>query len=72
MNYIVKLYPIIQKNNPIKVKEGNYKKHTPIDRFKKKYKRSVGTKYVLHTKDLEVNDNVIYYGNVFIKCIKKY
>lgn len=58
MNYIVKLYPIIQKNNPIKVKAGNYKKHTSI--VKKKYKRNVGTRYVFHTKDLKVNDNVIY------------
>lgn len=60
MNYIVKLYPIIQKINPIKVKSGNYKKHTSIDRFKKKYKRNVGTRYVLHTKDLEVNGDIVY------------
>lgn len=49
-----------QKNNHIEAKVGNYKKHTSIDRFKKKYKRSVGTRYVLHTKDLGVNDDVIY------------
>ena len=49
-----------KKINPIEVKSGNYKKHTSIDRFKKKYKRNVGTRYVLHTKDLEVDDNVIY------------
>lgn len=60
MNYIVKLYPIIQKINPIEVKTGNYKKHTSIDRFKKKYKRNVGTRYVLHTKDLEVNGDIVY------------
>ena len=47
VNYIVKLYPIIQKNNPIKVKAGNYKKHTSI--VKKKYKRNVGTRYVPKT-----------------------
>lgn len=58
MNYIVKLYPIIQKINPIKVKAGNYKKHTSI--VKKKYKRNVGTRYVLHTKDLEVNGDIVY------------
>lgn len=58
MNYIVKLYPIIQKNNPIKVKAGNYKKHTSI--VKKKYKRNVGTGYVFHTKDLEVNGDIVY------------
>lgn len=49
-----------KKINPIEVKSGNYKKHTSIDRFKKKYKRSVGTRYVLHTKDLEVNGDIVY------------
>ena len=49
-----------KKINPIEVKSGNYKKHTSIDRFKKKYKRNVGTRYVLHTKDLEVNGDIVY------------
>ena len=49
-----------KKINPIEVKSGNYKKHTSIDRFKQKYKRNVGTRYVLHTKDLEVNGDIVY------------
>ena len=49
-----------KKLNPIEVKSGNYKKHTSIDRFKDKYGRSVGTRYVLHTKDLKVENDIVY------------
>ena len=53
---------IIQNNkiNPIEVKSGNYNKHTSIDRFKEKYKKQVGTRYVIHTKDLKVEGDIIY------------
>ncbi|MBR2828515.1 MAG: ATP-binding protein [Bacilli bacterium] len=46
--------------NPIEVKSGEYKKHTSIDRFKNKFGKSVGTRYILHTKDLKVEDDVVY------------
>lgn len=49
-----------KKINPIEVKSGNYNKHTSIDRFKDKFKKSVGTRYVLHTKDLSVQDDIVY------------
>ena len=49
-----------KKLNPIEVKSGNYKKHTSIDRFKDKFKKSVGTRYVLHTKDLKVEGDIVY------------
>ena len=49
-----------KKINPIEVKSGNYNKHTSIDRFKNKFKKSVGTRYVLHTKDLKVEDDIVY------------
>lgn len=49
-----------KKLNPIEVKSGDYKKHTSIDRFKDKYKKNVGTRYVLHTKDLKVEDDIVY------------
>ena len=49
-----------KKLNPIEVKSSNYKKHTSIDRFKNKYKKSVGTRYVLHTKDLDVDGDIVY------------
>ena len=49
-----------KKVNPIEVKSGDYKKHTSLDRFKKKFGKNVGTRYVLHTKDLRVEDDIVY------------
>lgn len=49
-----------KKINPIEVKSGEYKKHTSIDRFKDKYKKLVGKRYILHTKDLKVEDDTLY------------
>lgn len=49
-----------KKVNPIEVKSGEYKKHTSLDRFKDKFKENVGTRYVLHTKDLKVEGDIVY------------
>lgn len=49
-----------EKINPIEVKSGQYKKHTSIDRFKKKFKNKVGIRYVLHTKDLKIDGDIVY------------
>lgn len=49
-----------KKINPIEVKSGNYNKHTSIDRFKDKYKKTIGTRYIIHTKDLKVEDDIVY------------
>jgi len=49
-----------EKINPIEVKSSNYKKHTSIDRFKDKFKKNVGTRYVLHTKDLKIENDIVY------------
>lgn len=49
-----------KKMSPIEVKSGNYKKHTSIDRFKNKFKKNVGTRYVIHTKDLKIEDDILY------------
>lgn len=49
-----------KKLNPIEVKSGNYNKHTSIDRFKDKYKKTIGTRYIIHTKDLKVEDDIVY------------
>ena len=58
-----------KKMNPIEVKSGRYNKHTSIDRFKKKYSKNVGTRYVLHTKDLKIENDIVYlplYMTIFL------
>ena len=44
---------------PVEVKSGEYKKHTSIDRFSKKYSNKVGEKYIVYAKDLKKDGEVI-------------
>ncbi len=43
---------------PIEVKSGEYRKHTSIDRFVKKYSDKVGNECIICTKDLAKEENV--------------
>ena len=44
---------------PVEVKSGEYKKHTSIDRFQKKYSDKVGMGYIICMKDLVKEDNLV-------------
>ncbi len=44
---------------PVEVKSGPYKKHTSLDRFGTKYSNKVGKKYIVYTKDLSKDGDVI-------------
>lgn len=44
---------------PIEVKSGEYKKHTSIDRFSRKFSDKVGTSYIICTKDVSKEENVV-------------
>lgn len=49
-----------EKLNPIEVKSGNYNRHSSIDKFKSKFGKKVGTRYILHTKDLRTDSDLVY------------
>ncbi len=49
-----------QKVIPIEVKSSDYNKHSSLDKFKTKFGKRVGTKVVLHTKDLKVTQDTLY------------
>ena len=44
---------------PIEVKSASYKKHTSLDRFGEKYSDKVGKKYIVYTKDLLKDGDVL-------------
>lgn len=44
---------------PIEVKAGAYRKHTSLDRFGEMFSAKVGTKYIIHTKDLGKDGDVL-------------
>lgn len=45
---------------PVDVKSSNYKSHHSLDMFIKKYKKRIGTPYILYTKDLMVKDGIVH------------
>lgn len=44
---------------PIEVKSGEYRKHTSLDRFSQKFSANVGEKYIVYTKDVKTEENII-------------
>jgi predicted AAA+ superfamily ATPase len=48
-----------KKIAPVEVKSGDYKGHRSLDKFKSKFGARIGTRYVLHTKDLKVEDDIV-------------
>lgn len=44
---------------PVEVKSGEFRKHTSLDRFADKFKGKIGDKYIVYTKDLKKDENVI-------------
>ena len=44
----------------IEVKSGNYKSHSSLDKFKKKFGSKLSNSYVLYTKDVMVKDDIAH------------
>jgi predicted AAA+ superfamily ATPase len=54
---------LIEENkyiSPIEVKSSEYKSHKSIDKFSEKYKDRLSNKYIIYTKDLKIEGNIIY------------
>lgn len=49
-----------RKISPLEVKSGDYKRHTSLDLFSEKYRRQLGTKFVVYTKDWKKEGDVVY------------
>lgn len=49
-----------KKISPVEVKSGNYKSHSSLDKFKKKFSQKIGDSYILYTKDVMIKDGVIH------------
>lgn len=55
---------------PIEVKSSNYRKHKSLDEFSKKYSDRIKSKYVIHTKDLKVENDIIYLPFYLVQFLK--
>jgi hypothetical protein len=45
---------------PIEVKSAEYKAHSSLDKFRRKFSKKLGASYILYTKDLMIKDGVIH------------
>lgn len=54
---------LIRKNrriSPVEVKSSSYRSHVSLDKFKKKFQKKIGQQYVIYTKDLCIEDDIVY------------
>lgn len=49
-----------KKISPIEVKSGNYRSHSSLDKFRRKFSSKLGNSYILYTKDVMIKDDVIH------------
>ena len=47
-----------KKISPIEVKSGNYRSHSSLDKFRKKFDKKIGTSYILYPKDVMEKDGI--------------
>lgn len=45
---------------PIEVKSGAYRKHSSLDKFRKRFSSKIGQAYILYTKDICIIENVVH------------
>jgi len=45
---------------PVEVKSSAYRTHSSLDKFQRKFGKSLGDAYILYTKDVMIKDGVIH------------
>ncbi len=54
---------LVSKNNkisPIEVKSSNYRSHSSLDKFRKKFAPTIGPSYILYPKDIMMKDGILH------------
>lgn len=54
---------LIRRNGeicPVEVKSGKYQRHASLDKFRDRFKKSIGRPYILYTKDLMEKDGILH------------
>ncbi len=54
---------------PVEVKSGNYKSHSSLDKFRKKFSSKLGNSYILYTKDVMIKDDIIHLPLYMAMCL---
>lgn len=54
---------------PLEVKSGRYQQHVSLDKCKTKFGKKIGTRYIIYTKDLKVEDDIMYIPVYMTMCL---
>ncbi len=49
-----------KKISPVEVKSGDYRSHSSLDKFKKRFSSKIGKSYILYKKDVMLKDGIIH------------
>ncbi len=62
IDFLIRKKVVTTKHNilPIEVKSSPQYSLTSLEKFGKKFSNYLGNSFVLHTKDLEIKDNIVY------------
>lgn len=63
---------LIRKNKkicPIEVKSSSYKSHSSLDKFQKKFGARLGQQYIIYSKDLKMDDQIMYLPIYMTLCL---
>lgn len=58
-----------KKIAPIEVKSANYRSHSSLDKFRKKFSQKIGMPYILYTKDVMEKDGVWHLPLYMAMCL---
>ena len=61
-DFLIAKKDIINKHNicPIEVKSNKNYTTVSLEKYQNKFKKALGNSYIIHTKDLKVDNNIIY------------
>lgn len=54
---------------PLEVKSSAYNKHSSLDKFANKFSGKVGNKFIVYTKDLKCEDDIVYLPIYMMLCL---
>lgn len=49
-----------KKIAPVEVKSGNYRAHSSLDKFRKRFSAKIGNSYILYDKDVMIKDGIVH------------
>lgn len=58
-----------KKISPIEVKSANYRSHSSLDKFRKKFSSNIGTPYILYPKDVMKKDGIWHLPLYMAMCL---